>query len=191
MGLTDGDWVGVTDFIAFPHGTRGFEMSDCDGTCTLVVLPATVPAGATQLGLRLSLFVASTGWESSDVVTVVVSGGGRTETLLEADGTAIESESTPLREGAWVPFCFNVSSFADVSALTLTVSLVSNAASEEIFVDAIYFIDAYTNATECLVWDHSDTVSTEDTIATGSPLATLITAMGRACHYAGDSAQVQ
>lgn len=136
VGLTDGDYVGVTDYTgggvgSYPDGFQGYQMSDCDG---LMRVDFDTVTGSGGWNLSLDMFVASTGWEADDAIVVdVVVDGGAVLTILDSSGQDIDDMGI---EGAWMNLLQDLTGY---TTATLRVSLDSNAGSEAIFMDNIVF----------------------------------------------------
>ncbi|MDP7009311.1 MAG: hypothetical protein QGI78_07055, partial [Phycisphaerales bacterium] len=142
VGLTDGDYVGVTDYTgggvgSYPDGFQGYQMSDCDGMMQ-VVFDTVTSTGSWNVSL--DLFVGSTGYEAEDAIVVdVVVDGGAVLTLLDTTGQDIDDLGI---EGVWFTLLQDMSGYSEA---TLRVSLDSNSGSEAIFMDNVVFS---TNAIE-------------------------------------------
>jgi hypothetical protein len=136
VGLTDGDYVGVTNYTgggvgSYPDGAQGYEMSDCDGLMQVVFDTAT---GSGEWNVSLEMFVVETNWELDDVIVVdVVVDGGAVLTLLDTTGQDIDDLGL---EGAWFNLLQDLSGYTEA---TLRVSLDSNAAYEAIHMDSVVF----------------------------------------------------
>jgi hypothetical protein len=132
-GLTDGDFVGATDFTgavgSFTDGTQGYQMSDADGT--MGVQFDTV-MGADSVSF--DLFVNESGWESDDSVRafVVVDGGVEFD-IFNTIGSDIDNLFI---EGSWMNLSFDISAYSEA---TLVVELESNASLEAIYLDNVQF----------------------------------------------------
>ena len=131
VGLTDGDYVGVTSYSttvgSFTEGTQGYQMSDTDG---IMILNTTTVSAVDSVSL--DLFVQSTSWETSDYVTVSFI-GTTTTVLLDTNGFDIDLDF-PTYEGAWTTVSGAVSGDGYIS-----VEFSSNAATESIYIDNIMF----------------------------------------------------
>ena len=99
VGLTDGDWVGVTAFTgpespgSYTDGTQGFEISDADGKIT-VTLDTVDLIGRTNPSVSVDYFLAATSWETSpeDVVRIWVTvDGGAELDLLNSKGADMDN----------------------------------------------------------------------------------------------------
>ena len=128
-GLTDGDYFGVTNYAstvgAFTDGDQGYQMSDTDG---IVQLMSDSVDNADHVSL--DLFVASTGWETSDHITI--SWVGTTTTVLfDTAGYDIDTDF-PAYEGVWTTIAGEVDGTG-----YLVVEFSSNSGSEAIFLDNI------------------------------------------------------
>jgi MYXO-CTERM domain-containing protein len=125
VGLTDGDYVGVTTYA--PGGTydgdQHYQMSDTDGIMTL-----TSDVFDTADFVTMALFIADTGYEDADWVTVTM-GGVELYSIGGTDdgGLAMEEAS-----GVW----FLVS--GTVSGGALEISFASNSGSEALYIDSIF-----------------------------------------------------
>jgi len=135
VGLTDGDYVGITDYTgsvgSFPEGVQGYQMSDCDGMM-MVQFDTVFNSGAWNVSV--DMFIASTGWESADLVKVeIIVDGGVVISVMDTTGSDIDDLGI---EGAW----FNLIQELDgYSEATLQISLDSNAGTEELYIDNIIF----------------------------------------------------
>ncbi|MBT5656338.1 MAG: hypothetical protein HOI89_00940, partial [Phycisphaerae bacterium] len=73
VGLTDGDYVGVTNYTGgtggFYDGDQAYQMSDTDGIMTL-----TSAVFDTADYVTMAIFLADTGYEDQDWVTVTMGG---------------------------------------------------------------------------------------------------------------------
>jgi hypothetical protein len=102
VGLTDGDFVGVTDYTGggspggFTNGNQGYQLSDIDG---IMVLTLSAVAGADSVSL--DFWLNSTGYETSepnvDFLTITAGGElGIDTTGSDIDDLGIEGEWTTL-----------------------------------------------------------------------------------------------
>ncbi len=136
VGLTDGDYVGVTDYTgggvgAYPEGIQGYQFSDTDGK---MLVEFDLATGLGEWNVSIDLFVAATGWEADDVIVVeVVVDGGVIVPLLNTTGLDINDLGI---EGAWFTLLQDLTGY---SVATLRVSLDSNSGSEAMFMDNIIF----------------------------------------------------
>lgn len=123
VGLTDGDYVGVTDYTGtvgtFYDGVQGYQLSDTDGTMTLYF--DEVPGAES---VSIAVFVQSTGWEDADAIVITYGD----VTLLDTTGQDIDDLGL---EDMWTVFD------SAVSGGQLAVSLTCNSGSEAIFIDAV------------------------------------------------------
>jgi len=139
VGLTDGDFVGVTDFTgtvgAFTDGSAGFQISDSDGLMTVTM--ETVDVTGLGAALSMDLFVQDTGYEDADRVRVWVEvDGGEMIDLFAVAGDALEtSEAT----GNWLSLNLDLSAY---TTATIRFELDSNSGSEAIYVDNIVVVPA-------------------------------------------------
>ncbi|MCH2152226.1 MAG: hypothetical protein MK089_02695 [Phycisphaerales bacterium] len=131
VGLTDGDWVGVTDFAGstggFTDGDQAFQWTDTDGNIEMVFDGV---AGATVI--TMDVFILGGGYESSDFLSIGMDGwsGGFYATGDDLEGYGYWMQVTLTLEDA----------FADGASLNL--SMAFNAASEGMFIDNIVWYDA-------------------------------------------------
>ena len=136
VGLTDGDYVGVTDYTgggvgAYPDGVQGYQMSDCDGLMRVDFDTAT---GSGAWNVSLDLFIASTGWEADDAIVIdIIVDGGAVISVLDTTGQDIDNLGI---EGAWFNWLQDLTGYTEA---TLRVSLDSNSGSEAIFIDNVVF----------------------------------------------------
>jgi len=132
VGMTDGDYFGVTSYATtvgtFTDGDQGYQMSDTDGIAQLTF--ANVADADT---VSMDIFVQSTGWESSDYITVSYVGATSTTTLLDTNGYDIDTDFGTM-EGVWTTISADVS-----GAGYLLVEFASNSGSEAIYMDNIVF----------------------------------------------------
>ena len=127
VGLTDGDYVGVTDYTGgtggFYEGAQAYQMSDTDGVMTL-----TSAVFDTADFVTMAFFLADTGYEDTDWVTVTMGGVELYSIGNTGDGGLAMEEAS----GYW----FLVS--GAVSGGALEISFASNSGSEALYIDAIY-----------------------------------------------------
>lgn len=127
VGLTDGDYVGVTNYTGgtggFYDGDQAYQMSDTDGIMTL-----TSDVFDTADFVTMAIFIADTGYEDADWVTVTM-GGVELYSIGGTDdgGLAMEEAS-----GVW----FLV--YGAVSGGALEISFASNSGSEALYIDSIF-----------------------------------------------------
>ena len=101
VGLTDGDYVGVTNYTGggvgeYPDGIQGYELSDCDGMM-LVQFDTATASG--DWNVSLDIFIGSTGWEAEDLILVnVIVDGGQVIPILDTTGFDIDDLGI---EGGW------------------------------------------------------------------------------------------
>jgi predicted extracellular nuclease len=139
VGLTDGDYVGVTDYAsvvgAYPDGSQGFEIQDADGAMR-TTLDTVSLAGYTNVEVSIQYFVQETGWETSpeDVLHIWVEvDGGATIDLIDTAGSDIDDLGI---EGSWQTV---TQSLAGYTQATLHFELDSNAAAESVWFDNVLF----------------------------------------------------
>ncbi len=135
VGLTDGDYVGITDYDGtvggFPDGVQGYQMSDCDGMMEVTFDTAT---GSGAWNVSLDVFIQSTGYESDDLIIVDVTvDGGAVLTLLDSTGQDIDDLGI---EGAWFNLLVDLDGYTEA---TLRVAFDSNSGSEAVYLDNVIF----------------------------------------------------
>ncbi|DAC64972.1 TPA: hypothetical protein HA325_06525, partial [Candidatus Thalassarchaeaceae archaeon] len=127
--MTDGDYFGVTNYAstvgAFTDGDQGYQMSDTDG---IIQLMSGSVSDADHVSL--DLFVASTGWESSDYITVSWV-GTTTTVLLDTNGYDIDTDF-PAYEGVWTTVAGEVDGTG-----YLLVEFASNSGTEVMYLDNV------------------------------------------------------
>lgn len=143
VGLTDGDFVGATDFTgtvgSFTDGVQGFQLSDPDGTMRTSFDTVTSPLGAPGprvdfvWSLCLDYFVQETGWESDDRVRIWVDADGTEIDILNTMGSDIDDLGI---EGGWNTALLELTGYSNV---TLHVELEANSGSEALYLDNIVF----------------------------------------------------
>ncbi|MEL6887063.1 MAG: hypothetical protein AAFP87_21345, partial [Pseudomonadota bacterium] len=140
VGLSDGDFVGVTDFTgtvgAFTDGVQGYQISDPDGLYRVRFDELDLSSAGAVL-VSLDLFVQSTGWESDDAISVYVITDQGDQVLLDTTGLDIDDLGI---EGNWLSL--EVELEAGVSTAQLVVELDANSASEAIYFDNIVIEEA-------------------------------------------------
>jgi MYXO-CTERM domain-containing protein len=123
VGLTDGDYVGVTTYGPGGYeGDQSYQMSDTDGIMTL-----TSNVFDTAEYVSLAIFIADTGYEDTDWITISM-GGSELYSLGGGDdgGLAMEEAS-----GSWILLSL------DVSGGALEIAFACNSGSEALYIDAI------------------------------------------------------
>lgn len=142
VGLTDGDFVGVTNFAgtvgAFTDGVQGFELQDADGLMRTSFDTVSSPlAGPSRIEFEWSLcvdfFAQETGWESDDRFRIWVVADGTEIDLINTMGSDIDDLGI---EDAWTTVGINLTGYSHV---TLHVELDSNSGSESLYLDNIVF----------------------------------------------------
>jgi hypothetical protein len=137
VGLTDGDWVGVTDFLgdvtAYVDGANGFEISDADGMMTTTFDTVDL-TGYVNCELSMWYFLVDTTWETDppDYVRIWVTVDGGTEIdILNTIGQDIDDLGI---EGFWLSGVVDLTGY---STVTLAIENDSNSAYETLYVDRI------------------------------------------------------
>ncbi len=143
VGLTDGDFVGATDFTgtvgSFTDGVQGFQMSDADGTMRTNFDTVTSPLGAPgarvefEWSLCIDFYIQETGWEADDRVRIWVVADGVEIDIFNTMGSDIDDLGV---EGGWITAAIDLTGYSNV---TLSVELESNSGNEAIYLDNILF----------------------------------------------------
>jgi MYXO-CTERM domain-containing protein len=123
VGLTDGDYVGVTTYGPGGYeGDQSYQMSDTDGIMTL-----TSDVFGTADYVSLAIFIADTGYEDTDWITISM-GGSELYSLGGGDdgGLAMEEAS-----GSWIVIS------TEVSGGALEIAFACNSGSEALYIDSI------------------------------------------------------
>ncbi len=146
VGLTDGDFVGATNFTgdvgAYSDGAQGYQLSDVDGNM-IVEFDVVDFSGYTSNTVSIDYFLNATGYEGDG--TVNESGSDRiriyvkdlTNTteidLLNTEGSDIDDLNI---EGAWNTLSVSV---PDNIMAQLVVEVRTNSASETLYLDNVLF----------------------------------------------------
>lgn len=135
IGLTDGDWVGVTNFAgtvgAFTDGANGYEIHDADGTMG-VAFDTVNYTGA--WGVNLDMYVQMTTWEADDSIRIwAVVDGGMEVDIFNSIGLDVNDMGV---EGMWTTLNLDLSSY---TTATLYIESESNSASESVYLDNVVF----------------------------------------------------
>ena len=146
VGLTDGDYVGVTNYTgavgSYPDGSNGFQLSDCDGKMETTFDEVNL-SGHTSAYVSIASFVQETGWESDDEIRMwVVVDGGTEIDLLNTAGSDIDDLGI---EDAWDTLEVALTGY---STATLKVSLDCNSGDEALYIDNIQFTEESISAIE-------------------------------------------
>ena len=143
-GLTDGDFVGVTNFTgtvgAFTDGVQGYQFQDADGNM-IVEFEELDLTGFQNVSVSIDYFIQATGYEyadganssANDVIRIFVRDiTGSTEIdILNTFGSDINDLGI---EGAWLNGSVNV---PDEATIQLVIEFRSNSGSEAMFIDNI------------------------------------------------------
>ena len=145
-GLTDGDFVGITNFIndvtAFTDGNQGYRFSDTDGNMILTSAVVDMTTYTTNMVL-IDYFIVATGYEGNG--TNNTSGNDRiriyikdltnnTEiNILNTEGSDINDLSI---EGSWIN---GSATLPDGINAQLVVEFRGNSAEENMYIDNIKF----------------------------------------------------
>jgi len=137
VGLTDGDFVGVTDFVGavgqYTDGFQGYQMGDPDGLMR-VELDEVDLSGVGSAMLSVDYFLQETGWEEDDRIRIwVVLDDGTEIDVFNTEGMDIDDLES---EGFWITGMANLSGAASAQ---LKAELDSNSGSETVYLDNIRF----------------------------------------------------
>lgn len=138
VGLTDGDYVGVTNYTgggigSYPDGLQGYQFSDTDGT---MVLTFDSFAGATHCSFWV--FVLNDGYEAADNVTITYG----THEFMNAGEPELEA-----MVGSWHYFGGPIDGSGQ-----LVISVTTNGGSEGIVLDHVLIANDGTIANEDASW---------------------------------------
>jgi len=139
VGLTDGDFVGVTNFTGdvgfYTSGDQGYQISDPDGVMGVAFAPVDI-SGAVAPSISLDYFVNDTGFESDDLLRVWVEVDGGTEIdLVNLADQALEDQGAL---NAWENISLDLTGFTTVS---LNIELDANSGSEAVYFDSVLVSD--------------------------------------------------
>ncbi len=144
VGLTDGDWVGVTDFTGdvatFTDGSQGYGMGDIDGNYILEfdVIDLSGYSGVT---LGIDYFISDTGYEGDG--TINESGSDRMRIYVKdlTNNTEIDvlnTEGSDINDlgiqGVWQNGLVNI---PDGVMAQLVVEVRTNSGAEVLYIDNI------------------------------------------------------
>jgi len=142
VGLTDGDWVGVTEFTgdvtAFTDGTKGYGIGDVDGNYILEFdqLDLTGYSGVT---VGIDYFVADTGYEGDGTLNELGSDRMRIYVKDLTNATEIDIFNTTGSDindlgvqGVWQNGLANIPSGVTIQ---LVVEVRTNSGSEVLYLD--------------------------------------------------------
>ncbi|MBC8202202.1 MAG: hypothetical protein H8E91_00065 [Planctomycetes bacterium] len=126
VGLGDGDFVGVTNYTGNTggmfDGNNAYQMSDTDG-----IMGLDIDDFGAGVNVSFALFLANTGYEDADYLTVMYGD----EVLLQLGDGADGGLAMETAAGTWM--------FIEATNVTgsLSIAFSSNSASEAVFIDAI------------------------------------------------------
>lgn len=146
VGLTDGDFVGTTDFTGdvgtYTEGTKGYQLSDVDGNM-IVEFDAVDFTGFENNTVSLDYFLNATGYEGdgtinesgSDRIRIYVKDLTNTTEidLLNTEGSDIDDLNI---EGVWNSLQVTVPDNVEVQ---LVIEVRTNSAAEGIYIDNVSF----------------------------------------------------
>ncbi|CAM3317158.1 T9SS type A sorting domain-containing protein [Aequorivita lipolytica] len=146
-GLTDGDFVGVTDSKPtssdpYTDGVQGYKISDVDGNYILT-FDAVDLAGVGSPSISLDYFIAETGYEGNGTVNSSGSDRLRIYIMDLTNSTEIDilnTEGSDINdlgiEGSWITGSVNLATNTNVQ---LIIEGRTNAGPEAFFFDNIVF----------------------------------------------------
>ena len=134
VGLTDGDYVGVTNYGSqgFYDGDQGYQMSDIDGFMELHF--DGYEGSATSVSI--AIYIADTGYEAADNFSIHWGSDPVNGTLYSLDGEEGDGNGSVLEDasGAWMLLELDVSTLGEGH---LHIRGASNSGSEAYFIDAV------------------------------------------------------
>jgi len=134
-GLTDGDFVGVTNFTgtvgSFTDGSQGFQISDPDGKMVTEFDPVDL-TGTTAPYVALDVFIQDTGYESTDQLRIFATDGTQEIDLINLTDAELEGR------GTWEFIQADLTPLVG-SSVTLVFELDSNSSSEAVYIDNVQF----------------------------------------------------
>lgn len=140
-GLTDGDYVGVTDYTntvgSFTDGSKGFQMSDTDGLMVTTLDTVDISAYA-SVQISVDYFINDDTWETSpmDYVHIwLVLDGKDSLDMLNTYGSDIDDLGI---EGMWRTAVTQVSGYSKVN---VKLALQSNGSFEAVYFDNIQILE--------------------------------------------------
>jgi len=148
-GLTDGDFVGVTNVpptndIPFSDGLQGYQMSDIDGNFILEFdIVTTTSNGNLELGI--DYFISATGYEGdgttntagSDRLRIYIRDLTNTNEINILDTTGSDINDLGI-EGSWIT---GIASVLPNTNIQLVIEARTNSSAEAFFFDNIYILD--------------------------------------------------
>ena len=151
-----GDYVGVNGYAGggapdvAPDGTpvaagseHNFEFNDADGRLDLVFEPVDT-TGYTGRALKLAYWINADSYEEQDRLTVRVSDGITSATLLDLDAAALNAAMQADDGSAnWASLDADLEPLIASglgAVMTLTVSVDNNSGNENIFIDDVAFV---------------------------------------------------
>lgn len=152
VGLTDGDFAGVTDVVPtsmdpFPSGAQGYQISDVDGNFILEF--DVINSTSTGPSFSISYFISETGYEGDG--TLNESGSDRLKIYvkhvdLDDDYIVLDTTGSNINdlgvEGQWIRETIELPSFYDCGHdcnFQVIIEARTNAGSEAFFFDDLSF----------------------------------------------------
>ena len=134
-GLTDGDFVGVTDFTgtvgSFTDGSQGFQISDPDGKMVTEFDPVDL-TGTTAPYVALDVFIQDASYESTDQLRIFATDGTQEIDLINLTDAELEDR------GTWEFIQADLAPLVG-SSVTLVFEFDANASSEAVYIDNVQF----------------------------------------------------
>lgn len=137
VGLTDGDFVGTTDFTgdvgAFTDGSQGYQMSDTDGQMILT-FDLVDMTGLTGYSVVFDYFINDTGYESTDSLIVDLVTDSTTISILNFSEPELEANGD-----SWIT---SVTAIPDAAtSAQLVFRLDTNSSAEAVYFDNVLITD--------------------------------------------------
>ena len=146
VGLTDGDFVGVTDFVstvaAYTDGVKGYQISDADGNFILEFDNVDL-TGVSTPSVSIDYWISETGYEGDGTLNAMGSDRLRIYVRDITNSTEIDILDTTGNdindlgiEGSWITGGANLTSDATVQ---LVIEARMNAGAEAFYFDNVVF----------------------------------------------------
>ncbi|NND89183.1 MAG: T9SS type A sorting domain-containing protein, partial [Flavobacteriaceae bacterium] len=146
VGLTDGDFVGTTDFmpgggVPYTDGVQGYQISDVDGNY-IRTFDAVDLTNTTATTLSIDYFIAETGYEGDG--TVNESGSDRIRIYVKdlTNSTEIDILDTTgsdindlMIEGSWIT---GTAALVPNTTVQLVIEVRTNSGAEAVFFDNMF-----------------------------------------------------
>ncbi len=125
VGLTDGDYVGVTDYASpgsMYDGVQAYQMSDTDGMMSLIF-----DDFGSGVNFSVAVWLKGTGYESDDMLDISYGA----DVIYHLGDGADNGDAMEAAAGTWM-----LIEGTNVSG-QLTISFDSNSGSEALYIDAV------------------------------------------------------